>query len=576
MNLTSTDEKRGLPCQTTGFGVFSPQSITEFENHVRSIQMKLDKAVANDDKDLIRWYVHLLSKKSRAVKILAIYKVCEVNSGKYTASVDGVAMPRDRTERFRMMERLINEIDITTKPLPIKRAYIPKPNGDKRPLDIPTIKDRIIQEIIRLSIEPICEYHFLPCSYGFRPKRSCQDAMADLFLKLGKRNSKRWIIEGDIKGCFAHIRHRHIISTLKEWNIPNSITDIIKAMLQARIMNNLSLTPSAEGTPQDGVISPMLANVALTCLDKEVMERYGNAGMNPMVRYADDFVIIASNKGNAEVIKAHIGEYLKTKVGLTLSDEKTHITEISNGFNFLGFNFRKYENKLLIKPSKNNVLKVLRRIRDVFNSTTNTTMIVSKLNPIITGWGNYYRHVVSRKTFVYIDDRIWEMTRKWLLKIYGRNYEEQQIIGKRLFDIETNTVLKRMASIPIKRFVKVRQDMRVFDENARGYWENREYRNAKDSIYGSATLTQLFRRQKGKCSYCKQPITDNQVRESAIEKHHLKPRSEGGNWKLGNLRLLHAECHNSIHTMYSRKEMANLINKSIDYLKVMGSCPTPN
>jgi RNA-directed DNA polymerase len=567
MNLTSTDEKRGLPCQTTGFGVFSPQSITEFENHVRSIQMKLDKAVANDDKDLIRWYVHLLSKKSRAVKILAIYKVCEVNSGKYTASVDGVAMPRDRTERFRMMERLINEIDITTKPLPIKRAYIPKPNGDKRPLDIPTIKDRIIQEIIRLSIEPICEYHFLSCSYGFRPKRSCQDAMADLFLKLGKRNSKRWIIEGDIKGCFAHIRHRHIISTLKEWHVPYTITDIVQAMLQARIMENLSLTPSLDGTPQGGVISPMLANVALTCLDKEVMDMYGQDNSNPIVRYADDFIITVKNREKAESIKTHIGEYLKERVGLTLSDEKTHITEISDGFDFLGFNFRKYDNKLLIKPSQDNVHKVLRNIKKIFRSTESTTTIIAQLNPIIIGWGNYYRHVVSKKTFNYIDDRIWELTRKWLRKIYG-NYEEQQIIGKRLFDNETKKYLNKMASIPIKRFVKVRQDMRVFDENARGYWENREYRNAKDSIYGSATLTQLFRRQKGKCAYCENLITDTQIRNSAIEKHHLKPRSEGGNWKLGNLRLLHAECHNSIHNQYSRKEMADLINKRIDYLRL--------
>ena len=557
------------PCQTTGLGVFSPQSISNFENHVLSIQMKLDNAVANDDKDLIRWYVHLLSRKSRAVKILAIHEVCEVNSGKYTAGVDGIAMPRDRTERLRTMKNLIAEIDITSKPLPIKRAYIPKPNGDKRPRGIPTIRDRIIQEIVRTSIEPICEYHFLSCSYGFRPKRSCQDAMVDLFMKLGKPNSKRWVIEGDIKGCFDHIKHQHIISTLKEWNIPNTITDIIKAMLQARVMDNLSLTPSIEGTPQGGVISPMLANVALTCLDKEVMEKFGYYGMNPIVRYADDFVITAKSREKAESIKAHIGEYLKKQVGLTLSDEKTHITEISDGFNFLGFNFRKYNDKLLIKPSKDNVLNVLRRIKNIFKSTQSTTTIVTKLNPIIIGWGNYYRHVVSKKTFGYIDDRIWTMTRRWLLKIYDRNYAEQLISGKRLFDIESNTPLKRMASIPIKRFVKVRQDMRVFDENAKGYWENREYRNAKDSIYGSATLTQLFRRQKGKCSYCEKPITDNQVRESAIEKHHLKPRSEGGTWKLGNLRLLHAECHNLIHNQYSRKEMADFINKGIDYLSLM-------
>ena len=202
MNLTSTDENRGSPCQTTGFGVFSPQNISTCENHVRSIQRKLDKAVANDDENLIQWYVHLLSKKSRAVKILAVHRICEVNSGRYTAGVDGIAMPEDRSKRVEVMGSLVDGIDITSEPTPIKRVYIPKPSGDKRPLGIPTIKDRIAQEIVRQSIEPICEYHFLTCSYGFRPKRSCHDAMADLFLKLSKINSRRWIIEADIKGCF--------------------------------------------------------------------------------------------------------------------------------------------------------------------------------------------------------------------------------------------------------------------------------------------------------------------------------------------------------------------------------------
>ena len=342
MSLTSTDENRGLvPCQTTGFDMFSPLSIKKFENRVRSIQWKLDKAVANDDKDLIRWCAHILSKKSRAVKILAVNRICQINSGKYTAGVDGIAMPSDRVERHRVMENLVNEIDITSEPQPIRRVYIPKPNGDKRPLGIPTIRDRIVQDIIRQSTEPICEYHFMSCSYGFRPKRSCHDAMTDLFVKLSKQNSRRWIVEGDIKGCFDHIRHDHIISTLKKWNVPNSVTAIIRTMLQAGIMENLSLSPSIEGTPQGGVISPMLANVALTCLDDEVMDRYGKEGMNPIVRYADDFVITAISENHAESIKTNIGEYLKAEIGLTLSDEKTSITEISNGFDFLGFNFNR-------------------------------------------------------------------------------------------------------------------------------------------------------------------------------------------------------------------------------------------
>ena len=209
------------------------------------------------------------------------------------------------------------------------------------------------------------------------------------------------------------------------------------------------------------------------------------------------------------------------------------------------------------------------KVKDIFDSTTSTTMIVTKLNPMITGWGNYYRHVVSKKVFYYVDDRIWRMSRKWLQKKYGRNYEDRHIIGKRLFDSKSNTPLSRMASTPIKRFIKVRKDMRVFDEQAKRYWEKREYMNAKDSIYGSVTLTRLFQRQKGKCSFCGQLLSDEQVRSRTIERHHLKPRSEGGDQKLGNLRLVHAECHRSLHSIYSRKEMADFINKGIDYVKLM-------
>ena len=577
MNLISTDEKRVTTCHTTESDIFSTRNIIEFESHVRSIQGKLDKAVANGDKDHIRWYVHLLSKKSRAVKILAIYRICEINKGRHTAGVDGIAMPVDRNERHRVMESMTDEIDITSKPSPIRRVYIPKPNGDTRPLGIPTIKDRITQEIIRQSIEPICEYHFLSCSYGFRPKRSCHDAMADLYNKLRRKDARRWVIEGDIKGCFEHIRHDHIISTLKEWDIPIIITEIIRKMLKAKIMENLSLTPSHEGTPQGGVISPMLANVALTCLDNEVNSRYGVESMNPIVRYADDFAITALSEQHANEIKIHIGEYLKTEVGLTLSDDKTHITEISTGFDFLGFNFRKYEDKLLIKPSKDNVNKVTSKLRSIFNGTDNTHTLILKLNPVITGWGNYYRHVVSKQTFRHIDQKVWEMIKRWLGKkhktiSHDTLWKYHKSINNNNWhfaDRDTDTTLVKIVKIPIKRFVKVKKDMRVYDVNAKGYWAKREYMNALDSIYGSATMTQLFKRQKGKCEYCGESITDKQVRETAIHKHHLKPRSEGGDWKLGNLRLLHADCHNSLHSMYSRKEMADLIDKGIDYLRLM-------
>ena len=201
MDLTTTDENQETlkeSCQTSGQDIFSRHNISGCENYVKRIQRRLDKAVANDDNPKIRWYTHLLMKKSRAVKILAVHRVCKVNTGRHTAGVDGVSIPKDTDGRLPKMMEMLHTIDIESNPQPIKRVYIPKPNGDKRSLGIPTLSDRINQEIIRQAIEPICEYHFQTCSYGFRPKRSCQDAMSDLFNKLSKPFGKRWIVEGDI------------------------------------------------------------------------------------------------------------------------------------------------------------------------------------------------------------------------------------------------------------------------------------------------------------------------------------------------------------------------------------------
>jgi RNA-directed DNA polymerase len=540
-------------------------------------------------------------KRSRAAKVLAVYQVCKVNTGRHTAGVDGIAIPIETERRPSMMMKLLGDINVTRKPQPIRRVYIPKPvanpdsigDGSKQPLGIPTLSDRISQEIIRQAIEPICEHHFQNCSYGFRPLRGCQDA-SDLFNKLSKAKSRRWIVEGDIKGCFDHIRHDHIISTLSQWHIPRQITGIIQTILKTDVMEETRTIASVEGTPQGGVISPMLANVALTCLNEEIQKRYGmirrekgNPKVSPIVRYADDFVVVANSKEQAEAIKSHITGFLKAQTGLTLSDEKTQISEISKGFDFLGFNFRKYgeKDKLLIQPSKGNIRKVRGKLKETFRkySDGKPDRLIRKLNQIINGWGNYYRHVVSKDTYNLLDTYTWIRTQRWInrrhpTKRWSYWYHKYFMTVKDnrwiFCDKQTGAKLNKMANIPIIRFIKVHKDRRVYDVKAREYWEEREYKKAKNIIIGTPVLTKMFYKQKGRCAYCGHPITQQHVRDTTIHKHHLTPRSEGGDWKLRNLRLLHAECHNSIHGMYSRKEMASLISKGIDYLRLMKSAMT--
>jgi RNA-directed DNA polymerase len=245
--------------------IFGTENVRNCSEYVISIQRRLDKAVADNDTKGIRETFDLLAKRSMAVKILAIKRITSDNRGKYTAGVDGIAMPRnDRKLQNQMRLKLLDKIDIQKKPDNIKRTYIPKPNGKKRPLGIPTLIDRIIQDILRTALEPIVEYHFSKNSYGFRPKRSCQDAQGQLFKKLGRTTSPKYIIEGDIKGCFDNINHEHIINTLLEWQVPTWATEIIKDMLKSGIFHNGEVYNNDTGTPQGGVISPLLANVALT------------------------------------------------------------------------------------------------------------------------------------------------------------------------------------------------------------------------------------------------------------------------------------------------------------------------
>jgi RNA-directed DNA polymerase len=501
-----------------------------------------------------------------------VYNVCKINKGRDTAGVDGMSISEDKKVAEVQMISLLDEINITSKPKSIRRVFIPKPNGKKRPLGIPTIKDRINQDIIRMTIEPICEFNFLSCSYGFRPKRSCQDASEDIFIKLGRKVSRRWIVEGDIKGCFDNIKHSHILETLSIWGVSSWIINLIEKMLSSG---------GKVGTPQGGIISPMLANVALTCLDQR-MEAYGKkrieSKMNPIVRYADDFVIVAKDETEAITIKEMVKDYLKDKVGLELSEEKTHITEISEGFDFLGFNIRKYNGNFISKPTKENIKEFRQKITEIMRTSQNWSArsIIMKLNPIIDGWGNYYRHVVSKRIFKGQDQflfwKVYNWTRrkhrgngaKW---IYRRYYK--RIKGDKWNFFEGKMLMKKMKKIPIKRFIKVRKDVRVYNMDDREYWDKRKYMNAKDSIYNSYDLTYLFREQNGKCVFCEEDITQSDIQSHNIHKHHLKPKVVEGEDEKSNLKLLHRECHKELHGKISWRDMASYIDKGMDYTMLL-------
>ena len=577
--------------------LFCAENIRNCERYVFSIQQRLDKAVATNNVRRIRHIFDLLTKRSFAVKVLAVYHITKRNKGKNTAGVDGIVIPKgDATEANRIAMRLLNAIDVKSKPNAIRRAFIPKTNGKKRPLGIPTLRDRINQEILRIALEPIVEYHSHDHSFGFRPKRSCQDAIELLHTKTARKTSPRYIVEGDIKGCFDNISHKHITKTLTTWRVPSQAVNVINSMLKAGIFHNGEVYDSETGTPQGGVISPLLANVALTALDDFIENNHSwkNNGhtTNPLVRYADDFVIVCKSKLDAVEIKQSIKNFLDKEIGLTLSDEKTRITHIYKAFDFLGFTIRKYpkyKNKpcvnpadyvLLIKPQKEKIQNVLRECHKVIseNKTATQSAVVCLLNPKIVGWANYYRYVISSKIFKKIDYILWQSLLNWAKRRHPQKsmawiiqkYYTRRNKGRTLYfrtKKENGTKLQEMQhAFSKKRFVKVKSGTRVYNADHAKYWEKREYLKSYYRLFVK-WIRDLFEKQNGTCPYCKSQITEANVVNSEMHVHHMLPRTLGGTESYSNLRLLHSECHIDLHKRLSREEMAEIVKtQRLDYI----------
>ncbi|MFZ3385020.1 MAG: group II intron reverse transcriptase/maturase [Candidatus Methanoperedens sp.] len=380
------------------------------------MQARIAKAVKDDIWHLVKRLQYLLTHSFYA-KLLAIRKVNQ-NRGKRTAGIDGEIWSSPESK----MEAVLCLTDKKYVAKPLKRVYIEKYGSKKkRPLGIPTMYDRSMQSLYALALEPIAEIKGDRTSFGFRKFRSTHDACEYAFQYLCKKNAPVWVLEGDIKGCFDNISHQWLID-----NIPMD-KSILKQFLKAGYIFDRQLFPTYAGTPQGGIISPILANMALDGIDKLLADKYhkktksGRINIHysskykvNFVRYADDFIVTANTEEIAKEIKELIKDFLKER-GLELSDEKTLITHIDNGFDFIGWNFRKYNGKLLVKPSKKSIDRFTEKISDTIKDgkAWKQEVLIDALNLTITGWANYHQFVVSSEIFHKLDSRIWGMLWHW-------------------------------------------------------------------------------------------------------------------------------------------------------------------
>jgi RNA-directed DNA polymerase len=525
-----------------------------FEN-VRRLQARIVKATRAGQTGKVKALQRLLTH-SFSGKALAVRRVTE-NQGKNTPGVDGETWntPQHKTQAVHSLRRR------GYKPRPLKRVYIPKSNGKMRPLGIPTIKDRAMQALYLLALEPVAETKADPNSFGFRRERSTADAIQYCFMVLCERRHAEWVLEGDIKSCFDQISH--------EWLLKNVPMDkrILSQWLKAGFMERSMLYPTIAGTPQGGIISPVLANLALDGLQTLLRNLYvphsrrAKGTKINLVRYADDFIITGGSKELLEnevqpLVRAFLAER-----GLELSAQKTRITRVDAGFDFLGQHVRKYDGVMLIKPSKKNVKAFLTKVRKIVKDGRSMTAgnVLARLNPVIRGWANYHRHVVSSRIFQSVDSVIFWLLWRWAKrrhpmknsawvrrKYFGQLGQDSWVFHGELHlrDGSAKPIwLVRAAKTSIQRHVKIKGAANPFDPAWEKYFEARLQIRIEHHLQGRRFLLRLWREQGGLCPVCDQPISEF----TGWHSHHIRWRSLGGSDSFENRVLLHANCHRQVH-----------------------------
>ncbi|MEW1687516.1 group II intron reverse transcriptase/maturase [Streptomyces sp. NPDC091265] len=562
------------------------------EQNVRRLRQRIFKATQEGDLKKAR-NLQKLMLRSHSNTLVSVKRVTQQSKGRKTPGIDGeqALTPKERG-------RLADELHQTSEPWrarPVKRVFIPKSNGKQRPLGIPVIRDRILQARVKNALEPEWEARFEPKSYGFRPGRSCQDAVAAIFWTVkGHNPSRRWVLDADLSAAFDRINHDHLMAMLGEFPARR----LVREWLKAGVIDRGRFAPTEEGTPQGGVISPLLMNVALHGMEQAAGCRYATvrAGKSPgavpghpvLVRYADDFVVLCCDEEQAHQVKAQLTEWLEPR-GLQFNEEKTTIVRLEDGFDFLGFTVRRLSKKLIIKPSATARKRIRERLRNEMISLRGASVeaVLMKLSPIVRGWTAYYRSVASSKVFNSMDMYMWRLTYRWArrshegksrnwvtARYYGRFNQHRQdnwVFGNR----SNGAYLPKFAWTNISRHQLVKGGASPDDPSLIGYWQNRRRKQVPPPM--DRTSLYLAARQRGVCPLCKQALIvgaeyePDSPREwmnwfsaskKMLHKHHFTYRRDGGSDERTNLRLVHSDCHRQHHACDGKRNPKSAILRS--------------